>query len=57
MILRKNYPHQIRPFINQPIVKVITGIRRSGKSELLRMVRQELLQSHVRPEQVTYGDF
>ncbi len=57
MILRKNYLHQIRPFINQPIVKVITGIRRSGKSELLRMVRQELLQSHIRPEQVIYINF
>ena len=57
MILRESYLKQIRPFINQSMVKVITGIRRSGKSELLRMVRQELLQSGIRSEQVVYINF
>ena len=57
MILRENYLNQIRPFVNQPIVKVITGIRRSGKSELLKMVSLELLQSNVTQEQIIYINF
>lgn len=57
MILRKNYLDRIRPFINQPIVKVITGIRRSGKSELLKMVRNELLHSDIASERIVYINF
>ena len=32
MVKRRLYMEQIRPFINRDIVKVITGIRRCGKS-------------------------
>ena len=35
MIKRELYMRQIRPFIGQNIVKVLTGIRRCGKSYLL----------------------
>jgi len=33
---------KIRPFINQDIVKVLTGIRRSGKSVMLELIQDEL---------------
>ena len=43
MINREQYMEQIVPFIDKPFVKVITGIRRSGKSVVLRLIRDELL--------------
>lgn len=42
-ILRKKYLNKIKPFIDKPIVKVITGMRRVGKSTLLKMIQSELL--------------
>ena len=35
MINREGYLQKIRPFFNKDLVKVLTGIRRSGKSTLL----------------------
>ena len=32
MIKRENYMKQIRPFIDGELIKVLTGIRRCGKS-------------------------
>ena len=51
MIKRESYMRRIRPFINGELVKVITGIRRSGKSVMLELVKQELLEMGVRAEQ------
>lgn len=30
MVIRENYLKKIRPFYNQDLIKVITGIRRCG---------------------------
>ena len=43
MILREKYMSKIRPFINQPIINVLTGIRRSGKSVMLELIQNELI--------------
>lgn len=43
MIKRTIYLNQIRPFIDKDIIKVITGIRRSGKSVLLEQIQAELI--------------
>lgn len=43
MIQRDDYIRKIEPFINKDIVKVLTGIRRSGKSTLLELLRKELI--------------
>ena len=51
MIKRESYMRRIRPFINGELVKVMTGIRRSGKSVMLELVNQELLEMGVRAEQ------
>ncbi|GHU49927.1 ATPase [Clostridia bacterium] len=42
MIKRELYMEQIRPFIGKDVVKVITGLRRSGKSVLLGLLRDEI---------------
>ena len=44
MIKRESYMKKIRPFINSDLVKVLTGIRRFGKSVMLDLIKQELLQ-------------
>lgn len=45
---REKYISRIRPFFNDTdIIKVITGIRRSGKSSLLQTIAEELMESGV----------
>ena len=43
MIKRTTYLNRISPFIDKDIIKVITGIRRSGKSVLLQQIQDELV--------------
>lgn len=50
MIKRESYMKRIRPFIGTDLIKVMTGIRRCGKSVMLELIRQELLESGVRPD-------
>lgn len=57
MIQRETYLRRIRPFINGELVKVLTGIRRSGKSVMLELIQQELLASGVNPEQFIILNF
>ena len=52
MIKREEYMGKIRPFINKDLVKVLTGIRRSGKSTLLQLVQQELLAEGIQQTQI-----
>ena len=47
MIKREMYMSRIRPFIGSDLVKVMTGIRRSGKSVMLELIKQELIESSV----------
>jgi uncharacterized protein len=37
---RKHYLEQVEPFVGTPLIKVLTGIRRSGKSCLLRQIAE-----------------
>jgi predicted AAA+ superfamily ATPase len=41
---RKVYTEQLKSFINKPVIKVITGIRRCGKSALLELFQNDILQ-------------
>ncbi len=47
MILRQSYLEKLNPYIDVKIVKILAGIRRCGKSTILEMLRQELLQRGV----------
>ena len=51
---REKYLQRIRPFYNSDIIKVITGIRRCGKSYLLRAIINELFLSGIDPSQIIY---
>ena len=42
MIVRPDYLGAIRPFIDAPMVKILTGIRRCGKSTIFLMLHDEL---------------
>ena len=42
MIARDHYINQIRPFYESDLIKVITGIRRCGKSVILSQIAEEL---------------
>ena len=47
MIKRELYMSRIRPFIGSDLIKVMTGIRRCGKSVMLELIKQELTESGV----------
>lgn len=49
MIKRELYMSRIRPFIGTELIKVMTGIRRCGKSVMLELIKQELTESGVSP--------
>lgn len=62
-IIRTKYLEEIRPFYDENLIKVITGIRRSGKSTLLEQIKEELLVNidknhiiYINFEDVTYSD-
>jgi len=57
MISRPIYSEQLKNFINKPQVKIITGIRRSGKSTVLRLLKETLLSSGVSEEQIILVNF
>lgn len=49
MIKRELYMKRIRPFIGTDVIKVMTGIRRCGKSVMLELIKQEIAESGVDP--------
>lgn len=57
MIKREMYMSRIRPFIGTELVKVMTGIRRCGKSVMLDLIQDELSESGVRAEQMITFNF
>lgn len=48
---------RIRPFIGSDLIKVMTGIRRCGKSVMLELIKQELIESGVDPAQLISINF
>ena len=47
LIERERYMSRIRPFIGKDIIKVMTGMRRCGKSVMLELVKRELVREGV----------
>lgn len=57
MIKRDLYLNQLLEFIDKPLIKVITGIRRSGKSVILNLLKEELSNRKISEEQIIYLNF
>lgn len=51
---REQYLQQIRPFYESDIIKVITGVRRAGKSVLLRIIMEELTTDGIDDKHIIY---
>ena len=56
-IQRKEYIDKLLSYKDKDIIKVITGLRRSGKSTLLELYRIELLNESATPEQIQFYNF
>ena len=50
MIFRPIYLDQLKKWINKPQIKIITGIRRSGKSTVLALLNEELIKQGTNKE-------
>jgi len=57
MIKRERYMERIRPFIDGELIKVMTGIRRSGKSVMLELIRDELITRGINSDQFIVYNF
>lgn len=57
LIVRQDYLEYIRPFINVNMVKIIVGVRRSGKSYILDMIGDELLKKGIDRNHIVYRLF
>lgn len=57
LIERKQYMQQLRSLKDQNVIKVISGVRRCGKSTLLMMFAEELIQSGVDRKQIQFYNF
>jgi len=57
MIQRETYLKKIRPFIGVDIVKVLTGIRRCGKTVMLQLIQEELLHRGISADHILSINF
>lgn len=57
MVKRELYLKRIRPFYESEMVKVITGIRRCGKSTIMRQIICEVMENGITKEHIIYVNF
>jgi predicted AAA+ superfamily ATPase len=57
MIKRTLYLDKIKEFIDKPFIKVISGIRRSGKSSMLLLLKDEILHRGAQEQQILLINF
>jgi predicted AAA+ superfamily ATPase len=56
-VLRSNYLNKLKEFKEKNLIKVITGVRRSGKSVLMEQFQTELLNTGIKPKQIISLNF
>lgn len=57
MIRRPRYTEQITPYIDAPLVKILTGVRRCGKSTILLMIKDELKARGISDQNILHYNF
>ncbi len=57
MVIRERYLKLIRPFYNQELIKVLIGIRRFGKSVILKQIINELMENNIDNDHIIYINF
>jgi predicted AAA+ superfamily ATPase len=57
MIIRKQYIEQLERLRDTNLIKVLTGVRRCGKSTVMQMFRDSLLDSGVQESQIVFLNF
>lgn len=57
MIERKMYVNKIIPFVDKPFIKILTGIRRSGKSTIMLMLIDTLKEMEISENQIFHTKF
>lgn len=57
MIVREQYLERIRPFYDSEMIKVITGIRRCGKSTIMKQIIDEISDRDVQGNHIIYINF
>ena len=54
---RKNYLEKLIKFKDTDFIKIITGIRRCGKSSLMKLMIRYLLENGIKEEQIIQINF
>ena len=57
MVKRKEYLSLLNLYKEKQLIKVVTGIRRCGKSTLMEQFKDELISSGVSEEQIIFLNF
>ncbi|MEN6565328.1 MAG: AAA family ATPase, partial [Veillonellales bacterium] len=57
MLIRQSYIDQITPFIDMPLVKILTGVRRCGKSTIMLMLMDELKKRGISENRIVRFNF
>ena len=57
MILRPYYVDKITAYVDTPFIKILSGVRRSGKSTILKMIEEELKERGVAEERILTYNF
>ena len=52
MIIRPQYLNTLKTYRDVPLVKILAGIRRCGKSTILEMLRDDLIKSGIRADHI-----
>ena len=57
VIVRTKYCNMIEPFIGNKMIKILTGIRRSGKSTLMMLIKKRIIEKGFDEDSILYINF